>query len=527
MNSTQCLIFIVFLIFELPKSNGAFIEQVSKVSAIHNTQTLIIFGKTYMNQEIVEEIPRIILTEEILLNIRATFNVNIIAIAFVDDIVAMEKVGRHFSKVCAPKIILVSENLRKEEIFDYANQEMFPNTILFQRNQFYTFCCVNGNTPMKIFEIHPEELFRDRWILNYRKNNVQWNNSYISTFRTCNLGSVCEVVRIFGELYNGVEQIVLKNESDSITPVHALTLIKEQYKYERPGFLFFMGIDIVSPAISSKEEMAKMYFSLPFDISVWIIYIFAIFYFGIVLLILNFLQTKKLKILGNFSMSLEILLGRGVNFQSVQIVQRFILFLMVFLGYSVVTLYGSFLGSFLIKGIGSSKFEIICNEQRFLTFSKLMPNESKSIKWKIESDPKYLLDSLEMDATQYGYCLYSHVWSIFNNFQKAARMKIFQVQYETPHLEKLEGYILRVFKEDFTLYLVNIYSYGLTINWEDFNYRDSNTRSIIKSTRNQDENEGITLDWLLWPLLVFLVGYLLAAITLLGEIFTHFIWKLK
>lgn len=385
---------------------------------------------------------------------------------------------------------------------------MLPNTILYQNGKFYTFCCVNGNNPLEIYEISPKIVFRNSWLKSFVERNNTWNNTYISTFRTCPRGYVCEMIRNFGKLYNGLENIVLRREADSSKVIFSLKPLKNSVFHRSTDFLEYFGIVIVVPVDSTKDAVSGEYFVLPFDISVWIICFIFIIYFAIVISILRFLENKHFDFFNNFSYSFLTLLAASVTWKPSKFLHRIIFLTMVFFGIFITTLYNMYLGSFLIKGSGGKEFEIIVNEFIYNLFTKFQNNNINDILWKIVGNTGYLRKSLNMDSVRFGYCLHSNIWSIYNSFQKHLTKRIFRLKYTTSNSMKIDGNVLKPYAEDFRMYLIYIYSSGLIEKWKIGNFFQVFIESVLRNIPETSSNR-VSLTWIKYPIFLSIFGYFL------------------
>lgn len=435
------------LVLNLQGCSCILLETILKIREFNKFETIFIFGDK-SSESPRTDVPAIYFSEWTSLEIKETFNTNVLAIAFVEDLVTLDTFLSYFSNICAPKILLVSSKLPKRSIFERFHQRVLPNAVLLQKKAFHSFCCVNGNTPLEIFEIPQSQIFRNhRWMQNYKEHNVTWNNSYVSVKRTCELGSACKLVRVFGQLYNGLEQIFLSNESS--TPVFHQNPYKNVSSYEISTFIELIGVVVVSPTDFSNNEMME-FFYLPFDKLTWLSYISTLFYFAFILSIVSFLDEGTLHFSSHLFDSLEILMARGIDVRKTRILQRPIILSMSIFGFMMVTLYGTFLGSFVIASVGNRQFEIICEPKRFKIFNTFQPQESHKVKWKIIETHAYVLYQFLMDS-KYGYCIYSHIWLNFDSFQRELDKKHFQLQYKTPQNQWVKNFVQRVYADSFRI----------------------------------------------------------------------------
>lgn len=491
-------------------------ETVLKIRKTTDFHTIFMFGD-FSNTSLLTEIPTILFTEWTPLEITRSFNTKFLTIAFIDDFNTLDVLLSYLKPICAPKILLVSDKLSRNEIFHKIHHNSHPNAALLQRNVLVTFCCVKGNAPLEIYEIEPTQIFKESWIRNYRKRNIHWNNSYTSTYRTCALNSVCKVIRYFGSTHFGSEQIFLTNETANTVFLQTAAENKNLTFYNHNNFVELVGVVVVTPITSSYNDI-RGFFILPFDSSTWLCYFMTLIYFALILSVVKFLNTERFDCSDSFLDSFQILLAEGVVFKDSRILQRIIILLMSTFGFVMVTLYDTFLGSFLIKGTADRRFEVICEMKRFSVFNHFQPNESETVHWKVVPVSDYIAQSSSMDS-KYGYYLYSHVWSIFNNFQKHLVEKLFTLQYKSPLNQWVKGYIQRVYSEIFAEYLLNAYSSGLIIKWEADNYLEHNTRSVIKDLKSRNvQNNEMALLLFKWPSLLFLFLYLLGFVVFLIEI---------
>lgn len=362
------------------------------------------------------------------------------------------------------------------------------------------------------------KLFKKSWLKRFAERNNFWNNTYSSTFRTCPRGYACLMLRTFGNLYNGIENIILINESNLWTLSFSRKLPSRQTSlYKIAEYIEYFGVVVVVPVDSTKDVDSGAYFVLPFDLSVWITYFLNIFYFIIVFSVLRYLENKNFDILRNFSYSILILLAGSVDWKPKKFLHRTIFLTMIMFGYIMVTVYTTYLGSFLIKGSGDQEFEIIINEPTFQLFSKFW-NNVENILWKKVGSPEYFGKSLNLDSIKYGYCLHSNVWYIYNSFQKHLAKKIFRLKYTTSNSLKIYGHVLKPYAEDFKMYLMNIYSSGLVEKWKADNFLEVYIKSVI--TNNQESvSKGASLEWLQYPIFLSILGYLCSIVVFCFELY--------
>lgn len=489
-------------------------ETVSRIKENSEFETIFIFGKP-SPENLPRDFPTIYFTTWTPLEIRITFNNQILTIAFIDDLNTLDNFMSYFKKLCAPKILLVSKKLTKKKIFEKFHNHSLPNAVLLQGGALFTFCCVNGNTPLEIFEISQTKIFKEHWIKMYRQRNVHWNMSYVSASRTCNVGYTCKVLRVFGQLYYGLEQIFLYNESSN--PVIMRSARNHIPFYEILSFMELIGIVVVIPTDYSSNEMRE-FFYLPFDKYTWLSYALTLFYFALVLSLLTGLSSGASNFSHSLLNALEILMGRGINFKSTRALHRMILLTMSIFGFVLVTLYGTYLGSFVITSVGNRKFEVICEELRFQIFNKFQPEESQQVNWKMLETPIYVSNSLLMDS-KYGYCLYSNEWLIFESFQGGLTHKHFQLLYRTPDNQWFSSFIQRVYSDSFLEYFVNIYSFGLISKWKNDNYLKGYIQSMIKDIQKRNAgSDEMAVHWLKWPSILCLFLYFISSLVFLGEI---------
>lgn len=171
----------------------------------------------------------------------------------------------------------------------------------------------------------------------------------------------------------------------------------------------------------------------------------------------------------------------------------------------------------------NQSYPIICEPEIFNKFLSFKPEAAKVIKWEIYNLAAYNTEILKLDSFGRGYCIQSHIWTIYNEFQSAFYQKRFKIyeQWETPKYIPHSAFTRKPFVKVFDTFLLHIFSSGLVTKWNNDFYLGNFIHHIVKGDFNNNLGRKMKLADTTFPLYLWLIGLCLSLLFFLGELFVN------
>lgn len=225
-------------------------------------------------------IPTIILSDSLVpfYNERGR-NQQTITIVFLGTLEVLERISDHFQYALDTQLLIISEKLDPETLFNKCYELDLPNVILYYENSYFSYCF---KYPINIFPISINYISKKSWFDKYIDFKCQWELEIMS--RRNKLGELADLSIDFSQRLNSIikltNPLTMSEEPVIAADKSALNI----GRYAETTNMHYLAVVLIQPISSIKIDKYS-FFLIPFGKFTWSVILVSIFYIAVILTI--------------------------------------------------------------------------------------------------------------------------------------------------------------------------------------------------------------------------------------------------